>query len=244
MRTAVVTGGSKGIGLATARALVASGHRTIITGRSAASLGSAQEALGGAGLVATLQLDARDHAAAREALAAAAPDVLVANVGAGFSGTAQDTGLADWQSIMDTNVTTAFTAVSAVLGGMLDRGWGRIVTVGSLASHRGLRYAAAYTASKHALLGLTRAVAADIEGSGVTANLVAPAFVRTDMTTENVDRMVAGGRRTAAEAEEQLGRVSTLGRLLEPEEVAVAVLDLVRGDANGELRILGDLARV
>lgn len=242
-RKAVVTGGSKGIGLATAGALVADGHHVVITGRNVDGLVAAQNSLGGREQVSILELDARDRSAAHDALAALAPDILIANVGTGFSGSIRDTSWEDWERVLDTNVTTAFTAIRAVLDGMLDRSWGRIVTVGSLASHRGIKYGAAYTASKHALLGLTRAVAADVAGSGVTCNLVAPAFVRTEMTTLNAERMTANGKRTVAQAEEQLGRVSTLGRLLEPEEVAHEVIAFVRDhERNGELTVLGDLA--
>ena len=143
---------------------------------------------------------------------------------------------------MDTNVTSAFVAMSALLPGMLERGWGRIVTVGSLASHEPIRHGVAYTASKHALLGLTRAVAADVAGRGITVNMVAPAFVRTDMTTENAQRMAYASGGSVTEAERKLAGLSTLGRLIEPEEVAAEIcryVDDEAGELNGQSVALG-----
>jgi NAD(P)-dependent dehydrogenase (short-subunit alcohol dehydrogenase family) len=124
---------------------------------------------------------------------------------------------------------------------MLERDSGRIVTVASTAGLHGGKYTSAYTASKHAAVGLTRAVAAEVAGTGVTANAVCPAFVRTDMTTESVKRIANTTGRSEQEAEAVLAAASPLGRLLEPEEVAFAVAFLAAPEAgaiNGQTLIL------
>jgi NAD(P)-dependent dehydrogenase (short-subunit alcohol dehydrogenase family) len=157
-------------------------------------------------------------------------DVLVANVGVGYSGTITRTSIEDWDSVMRNNVTSAFVAIQAVIGGMLERNWGRIVTVGSMASHVPVRSGVAYVASKHALLGLTRAIALDTKGTGVTVNMVAPAFVRTDMTEENIERIVAASGLSSSVAEQKLAALSPLNRLLEPEEVAAEIMRFVRDE--------------
>jgi len=229
-RLAVITGGSRGIGFATARLLLELGHDVVITGRTRESLDRACEELAGLGTISGLALDSADAASTQRALEPLGADILVCNVGTGFSGTAQSTSLDEWEMVLRTNLTSAFAAMKAALPAMLDRGWGRIVSVGSMASHQPIRYGAAYTASKHALLGLTRAVAEDTRGTGVTANLVAPAFVRTDMTVANAQRIAEARGSSLAEAEQQLGTMSNLGRLIEPEEVAEQIVALTTED--------------
>ena len=234
MRSAIVTGGSRGIGYSVASQLLEAGYSVLITGRNQLALDDAQRSLAPSGPVTTLAFDASDLAAAQAAFAGREADVLVANVGAGFSGSVAATTLDQWNQVLNTNLTSAFIAIQAVLDGMLARKWGRIVTVGSMASHVPLRYGAAYTASKHALLGLTRALAEDTRGTGVTANMVAPAFVRTEMTTQNIERISSRSGMSAETAEKKLAALSSLQRLLEPDEVAAEVMRLV-GDESGRL---------
>jgi len=239
-RVAVVTGASKGIGLSIAAALLEQGHQVVITGRDGTRLADAAEELGHSNCLRTLQLDATDHIGAAEELSALAPDIFVANVGMSYSAAIDKTPLEDWNRVLDTNVTSAFSAIQAVLPAMRDRSWGRVVTVGSFASHQPIRFGVAYTASKHALLGLTRALALDFRGSGVTLNMVAPAFVRTDMMVDNARRIAAATSRSVEEVENQLGAVSDLGRLIEPAEVAEQVVELINGDRTGELVAMGN----
>lgn len=242
-KSAMVLGGSRGIGLACAGALLAEGHRVTITARSTANFDSARETLGGSapdGLDAVV-LDSTDHDAVDRAIRGRSVDILVVNTGIGFSARLADTSLADWARVLDINVTAAFTAMRAAVPGMTGRGWGRIVTLGSIAAHEGLRFGTAYSSSKHALLGLTRAVAAEVAATGVTVNMVSPAFVRTDMTTENAQRIAAASGRSIADAERALAEVTPLGRLLEPDEVAEQVVRLTRPDSaetNGTAVIL------
>jgi len=168
-------------------------------------------------------------------------DVLVNIAGIGAGAPLARTTLDDWRAHLEVNATGAFLCTRAVVGGMIERGDGRIVTVASIAGLAGMRYTAAYAASKHAAVGLMRATAAEVGGTGVTANAVCPAWVRTDITRRTVENIVERTGRTAEEAEAELEQMTPLGRLLEPEEVAAAVVFLASPEAaaiNGQTLVL------
>lgn len=168
-------------------------------------------------------------------------DVLVSNAGVSSSAPLKRTQLSEWTALWNVNATGAFLCSRAVLPRMLERGLGRIVIVASTAGLVGYRYSSAYVASKHAAVGLMRALAVEVAGTGVTVNAVCPAFVRTEMTERSVDRIVAATGQKRADAEQALASASPLGRLLEPEEVAAAVAYLASDDAaaiNGHSLVL------
>lgn len=221
-RLVVVTGGTKGIGAAVAKRFTDAGDRVVALGRA--------------------DLDVTDPAAVSTVLGSLDDvDVLVNNAGISTSAPVHRTSVSDWQAQLAVNATGAFLCTKAVLPGMRKRDRGRIVTVASTTAHVGQSYAAGYTASKHAAVGLMRAVAAEVAGTGVTANAVCPTFVRTDMTTRNVRRVAAASRRSHEDTEAMLARLSPLGRLLEPEEVAFAVVFLAAPEAgaiNGQTIVL------
>jgi NAD(P)-dependent dehydrogenase (short-subunit alcohol dehydrogenase family) len=167
--------------------------------------------------------------------------VLVNNAGAAASAPLARTTLDEWRMQLEVNATGAFLCTRAVVGGMIERGDGRIVTVASTAGLVGSRYTAAYVASKHAAVGLMRAVAAEVAGTQVTANAVCPSYVRTDMTRRSIARIVAATNRSEKDAEAALIASTPLGRLLEPDEVAFAVAFLAAPEAaaiNGQTLVL------
>jgi NAD(P)-dependent dehydrogenase (short-subunit alcohol dehydrogenase family) len=164
--------------------------------------------------------------------------VLVNNAGVSDSAPLKRTTLEQWETQLAVNATGGFLCTRAVLPGMVERGHGRVVTVASVASHVGSAYIAPYTASKHAVLGFMRAVAAEVAGTDVTANSVCPAYVRSDMTDRTIAAVEA---RTGRDGEAALARMAPLGRLVEPEEVAFAVAFLASREAsaiNGQSLIM------
>jgi NAD(P)-dependent dehydrogenase (short-subunit alcohol dehydrogenase family) len=221
-RRVLVTGGTRGIGAAVAARFAAAGDDVVAVGRADA--------------------DVTDEAAVAALFARLGPvDVLINNAGAARSASLARTSLEDWRAHIDVNATGAFLCTRAALPAMMQRGSGRVVTVASTAALAGARYTAAYTASKHAAVGLMRAVAAEVAGTGVTANAVCPTFVRTDLTRASVQRIVRTTGRSEAEAEAALAAAAPLGRLLEPDEVAFAVAFLAAPEAgaiNGQTLVL------
>jgi NAD(P)-dependent dehydrogenase (short-subunit alcohol dehydrogenase family) len=239
---AVVTGGSKGIGRAVAARLVEAGHPVLITGRDKKALDEAAAKLAeGGGGAEVAAFDVTDEAAVERALAGLPVEILVSNAGYGSSAPLERLALADWRAMLDVHATGAFLCTRAVLGGMRERGRGRIVYMASVAGLAGSRYIAAYTAAKHALVGLMRAVAAEVAGSGITANAVCPGYVDTPMTDASVANIAKVSGRSAEEARAALERTSPLGRFVSPEEVAAAVAWLVSDEGaavNGQAIII------
>ena len=218
-RTVVVTGGAKGIGHATVERFAAAGDRVIALGRDRAAL----DALDVLGFV----CDVTDEAAViRTFSEIGAVDVLVNNAGIGESASLAGTTLESWTRHFAVNATGPFLCMRAVIGAMRERGAGAIITVASTAGRVGVPYTSAYSASKHAVVGLTRAVAAELAGTGVRINAVCPTFVRTEMTDRSIANIVARTGRSAEQAQAALAASSPLGRLLEPGEVADAIVFL------------------
>lgn len=231
----VVTGGGRGVGRAIVARFVAGGHDVIALGRD-------RDALVASGAAATAVCDVTDEAQVNALFGQiGAVDVLVNNAGIASSAPLARTTLDDWREHLDVNATGVFLCTRAVIGGMIARGNGRIVTIASTAAKVGARYTAAYAASKHAAVGLMRVVAAEVAGTGVTANAVCPTWVRSDMTQRAVERIAAITGRHEDDARAELARQSPLGRLLEPEEVAFAVAFLAAPEAaaiNGQTLVL------
>jgi NAD(P)-dependent dehydrogenase (short-subunit alcohol dehydrogenase family) len=227
-RTVVVTGGAKGIGRAVVQRFMALGDRVTVLARDQAAL--AKLPLG----LATAVCDVTDEAAVSQAFEAiGVVDVLVNNAGMGESAPLHRTTLESWRRHLDVNATGAFLCMRAVIGGMRERGRGAIVTVASTAARAGVPYTSAYSASKHAAVGLTRAVAAELAGTGVTVNAVCPTFVRTEMTSRSIENIMRQTGRTIEESERALAESSPLGRLLEPHEVADTIVFLASPAAAG-----------
>jgi len=152
-----------------------------------------------------------------------AADVLVASAGSGHSARIERTTDADWQHMLDLNLTAPFRFVRRAVPSMRTASWGRIVVIASVAAHIGEPYIAAYTASKHGVLGLVRSAAAELAQTGVTVNAVCPGYVDTPMTDQTIANIVASSGRPADLAREALERKQPIGRLISPTEVADAV---------------------
>ncbi len=229
----VVTGGGKGIGRAVVARMVAGGDRVIAVGRDGAALAATADATGAAIDV----VDVTDEAAVNALFGRLdSVDVVVINAGVASSAPLAKTTLAEWSALHAVNATGAFLCTRAALPRLNEHG--RIVTVASVSGRAGSRYTSAYTASKHAAVGLTRATAAELAGTTKTANAVCPAYVRTEMTERTIVNIEA---RTGRDGEAELARLSPLGRLIEPEEVAFAVAFLAAPEAgaiNGQTLIL------
>jgi NAD(P)-dependent dehydrogenase (short-subunit alcohol dehydrogenase family) len=234
-RTVVITGAAGGIGTALVERFAAAGDRVVALGRNADSLARLGQAE-------AVVCDVTDEESVRAAFSGlGAVDLLVNNAGVGESAPLHKTTLESWTHHLEVNATGPFLCMRAVVPGMRERGDGVIVTVASTAGRVGAPYTAAYAASKHAVIGLTRAVAAELAGTGVRVNAVCPTFVRTEMTERSIANIVRRTGRTVEQAELALAESSPLGRLLEPDEVADAVVYLASPAAaavNGQTLIL------
>jgi NAD(P)-dependent dehydrogenase (short-subunit alcohol dehydrogenase family) len=166
-------------------------------------------------------------------------DVLVNNAGIAESAPFAKTDPSLWDRHLRVNATGPYLLARAVLPGMRDRAWGRIVNLASLAGLYGAAYVTAYVASKHALVGLTRALALEVAGTGVTVNAICPGYVATDLVWRSARNISERTGKPFEEAVAVLARMNPGGRLIDPGEVAQAVVRLVEDDrTNGETIVI------
>lgn len=222
VRRAVVTGGGRGIGRAVAAALSRVGHEVTVFGRNEDIL---RDAVATGDAAAWRRVDVTDGDALAASLAAVGSvDILVNNAGAAESAPFAKTDLAFFHRVMAVNFDSVVVATRAVLPGMIERGFGRVVSIASLAGLRGYPYVSAYVASKHAVVGLTRALALEIAKAGVTVNAVCPGYVDTDLVSDGVARIAARSGRAPADILQHFTKDNPQERLITPAEVADAVV--------------------
>jgi 3-hydroxybutyrate dehydrogenase len=238
-RVALITGGGRGIGRAVALMLAAKGVDIAVAARSADELEQTVEAIRGTGRRAeavvcdVAERQQVDAMVARARKTLGDPLILVNNAGIAASAKLTDTTDEMWDRILRVNATAAFYCTRAVLPLMLAAKWGRVVNMASVAAKAGAPYIAAYTASKHALLGLTRAAAAEVAGLGITVNAVCPGYVDTEMTEASTENIAAKTGRSAGDARQILQRFSPQNRLMTAAEVAELTAFLCSEAAGG-----------
>lgn len=230
---ALVTGGSRGIGLAIAAALSKAGAEVSVLGRNRDALdkavlqGSAQAAF---------YADVCDEASLRAAMQRAAErkpiDILIANAGAAESAPFGKSDAAMFRRMIDVNLMGVVYASQIVLPGMIARGRGRIVAIASTAGLKGYAYVSAYAAAKHAVVGLVRSLALEVASKGITVNAVCPGFTDTDLVAGSVDQIVAKTGRSREDALAEFTKHNPQGRLVSPDEVADAVVWLCGAGAS------------
>lgn len=240
-RHAVVTGGGRGIGAAVAAELARLGASVTIMGRDLQRLTAHARELQGTVTteVNAVACDVSDPGAITEAFAAARERfgvvyALVNNAGIADGALFGETTRDLWDRTLAVNLTGAYECMQQVLPGMIAARGGRVVNVASTAGLRGYARMSAYCASKHALVGLTRAVAQEVARAGVTVNAVCPGYTDTDMAQQAVDALIGAGK--AASREEALAKIAAINprrALVTPHEVASAVGWLCSPAASG-----------
>jgi len=233
-----ITGGGRGIGSAIARTLAADGAAVVVSARSVdeiAAVARGIESHGGRAFA--VCCDVTDAAGVQAAYGAAVQrfgrlDILINN--AGFVESAPLVHLDPdlWDRTLDVNLTGSFRCMRAVLSAMIERRYGSIVNVASVAGRTGFLYTAAYCAAKHGVLGLTRSAALELAPKGITVNAVCPGWVDTDMTAASIRRISEKTGRSVDDARKTLESMNPMGRLIAPDEVAAVVRFLVGPDAG------------
>ena len=221
---AVITGGGSGIGLAIATRLIEEGIAVSITGRNAARLDDAAAKIGANAIV----MDVCDEGSVTSSMAKAVErfgkiDIVIANAGIAEGQNIQRSTLDFWRNIMSTNLDGAYLTIREGLRHMPINTWGRVIAISSIAGIKGLKGAHAYTASKHGVVGLIRALSEDHAKRPVTFNALCPGYVDTDIITRNIDTISSKTGISADQARDMMVSLNPHDRLIAPSEVAAAV---------------------
>ena len=236
---ALVTGAGKGIGEAIAVALARAGIRVAVAARTQADVDRvAARIRADGGQAVAVVCDVTEPISVASAIADVQHElgnisILVNNAGA--SGSAKFLGHDDalWHNMIDINLNSVYFVTKAVVPMMADAKWGRIINVASIASKVGGKYIAAYTAAKHGVLGLTRALALELVSYNITVNAICPGYVDTPMTDRSTANIAARTKMSESDARAALEKLSPQNRLITSEEVAAVAVMLVGEDARG-----------
>jgi 3-hydroxybutyrate dehydrogenase len=226
---ALITGGGTGIGAAIATRLAEAGARVTVVGRRPEPL---QRVTGGLFTAQAVPFDVTDEEEIETGLATAIEefgpiDILVNNAGAAESAPFERTTLDTWRAMLEVNLTGVFLMSRVVVPAMVERRWGRIVSIASTAGLKGYAYVAAYCAAKHGVIGLTRSLALEVAQKGVTVNAVCPGYTETDLLADSIADITEKTGVSEDEAQAQLVESNPQGRFVSPEEVAEVTAWLV-----------------
>ena len=236
-KIALITGGGRGIGRAIALAFAREGARVVVSSRTADQVEAVAKEIGGEAVA--LVCDVADPDSVNTLFSRAqqvlgrGPDILVNNAGIAESATLVNTDDELWHRHLNTNLSGTFYCTRAALPSMIQKRWGRIINVASIAGKTGAPYISAYAASKHGVLGLTRSVAHDLATVGITANAICPGYVDTEMVSRGIEKIKSRTGRSEEEALETLKNMSPQHRLVTVEEVAAIALLLASDEGRG-----------
>lgn len=235
-KTALITGGGRGIGRAIALMFAREGARIAVAARTAEQVEQVANEIGNEAIA--LVCDVSDPESVtrmfgdlRERLGNA--DILVNNAGIAESATVVNTTDELWHRHLAINLSGTFYCTRAALPAMFKKGWGRVINVASIAGKTGAPYIAAYSASKHGVMGLTRSIALEVAAAGITVNAICPGYVDTEMVSRGVEQITTKTGRSAEEALDTLRKMSPQNRLATAEEVAAVALLLASDEGRG-----------
>jgi 3-hydroxybutyrate dehydrogenase len=238
-RIALVTGGGRGIGRAIALAFAREGARVVLAARTAQQVEETAAEIGHEGIALPVVCDVSDVASVQLMFSRVSvkfgrgPDILVNNAGIAESAPLAKTDDDLWQRHLAINLSGTFHCTRAAMPAMIEKGWGRVINIASIAGKTGAPYIAAYSASKHGVLGLTRSIALEVAAKGITVNAICPGYVDTDMTTRGIENVTAKTGRSADQALEAIKKMSPQDRLITVEEVAALALLLASKEGRG-----------
>ncbi len=240
-RIALITGGGRGIGRAIALAFAREGANVAVAARTLEQVEQVAREIASHFHKDAFPIvcDVSDVASVEKAFAAVTEnfgrgcDILVNNAGIAESATIAKTDDQLWQKHLAVNLSGTFYCTRAAIPQMLEQGWGRIINIASIAGKMGAPYIAAYSASKHGVIGLTRSGALELATKGITVNAICPGYVDTEMTTRGVERITERTGLSSSEAMDALKKMSPQNRIIEPEEVASLAVLLASEDGRG-----------
>lgn len=240
-RIALITGGGRGIGRAIAMTFAREGAKVIVAARTTAQVARvAEEIEQEFGSTAhAISCDVADAGSVARMFHEAAQffgrgtDILVNNAGIAESAPLLKTTDELWHRHLGINLSGTFYCTRGALASMIERGWGRIINIASIAGKTGAPYISAYSASKHGVLGLTRSVALEVAMRGITVNAICPGYVETDMTGRAIENITNRTGRSAEQARATIEEMSPQNRLVTPEEVAEMALLLASEEGRG-----------